>query len=103
MDGWIDGWMDKWGLVWRVHLALLAVVVCAFRCSALQDTEYVELRYPVVFATAGSPFFVLFGYVGSPFGRLTRFLFLPLRGLIGSVAGMNKMYTYHSGAWQART
>ena len=103
MDEWMDGWMDGWGLVWRVHLALLAVFVCAFRCSALQDTEYVELRYPVVFATAGSPIFLLFGYVGSPFVRHERFLCLPHLGLFGSVAGMNTMYTYHSGAWQART
>ena len=98
MDGWMDG-----GLVGRVHQSLLVCSVCAFCCSALQDTEYVELRYPVVFATAGSPIFLLFGYVGSPFGRHERFLFLPLRGVIGSVAGMNTMYTYHSGAWQART
>ena len=64
---------------------------------------YVELRYPVVFATAGSPLFVRVGFLGSPVGRLKHFLCLQLRGKSGSVAGMNKMYTHHSGAWQART
>ena len=94
MDGWTNGWMDGWmdgGLVGRVHQSLLVCSVCAFCCSALQDTEYVELRYPVVFATAGSPLFVLVGFLGSLGGRLKRFLFLQLLGKSGSVAGMNKM------------
>jgi len=51
----------------------------------------VELRYPVVFATAGSPLFVLVGFLGSLGGRLKRVLFLQLLGKSGSVAGMNKM------------